>query len=85
MWRTHISHSVADPHGKENSVIHCVADPQVKEMRLTNSSERYGCQLRWLTGSIASSRFQVALKTTIVQHLVESFKSTPTIHSANFR
>ena len=29
MWRTHISHSVADLHVRGNNVIHYVADPQV--------------------------------------------------------
>ena len=33
MWRTHISHSVADPYVKGDSVIHCVADQQVKEIK----------------------------------------------------
>ena len=32
MWRTHISHSVADPHVRGDNVIHCVADPQLMEM-----------------------------------------------------
>ena len=42
MWQTHISHSVADPHVRENNVIHCVADPQVMEMKATNSPVSYG-------------------------------------------
>ena len=33
MWQIHISHSGADPHMRRNSVIHCVVDPQVKQMR----------------------------------------------------
>ena len=31
MWRTHISHSVADPHRRGNNIIPCVVDPQVME------------------------------------------------------
>ena len=42
MWRTRISHSVADPHVRGNNVIHCVADPQVWEMQATNSPVSYG-------------------------------------------
>ena len=33
MWRTHISHSVPDPHLRGSNVIHCVAEPQVMEKR----------------------------------------------------
>ena len=33
MWWTHISHRVVDPHVRGDSVIHCVVDLQVKEMR----------------------------------------------------
>ena len=33
MWRIHISHSVDDQHMRGNSVIHNVADTQVKGMR----------------------------------------------------
>ena len=42
MWRTHISQSMADPHVRGNNVIYCVADPQVKEMKATNSYESCG-------------------------------------------
>ena len=42
MWQTHISHSVADPHVRGNNVIHCMADPQMMEMKATNSSVNYG-------------------------------------------
>ena len=50
MWRTHISHSVSDPHMWGNNVIHCVADPQVTEKRKSalkscrdfSSSKSYG-------------------------------------------
>ena len=41
-WRTHISHSVADPHVRWKNVIHCVAVPQVREMWAKNSPESYG-------------------------------------------
>ena len=41
MWLTHISHSVADPHMRENSSVHCVVDPQVKEMKVTYGFEGY--------------------------------------------
>ena len=34
MRQTHISHSVVDPHVKGINVIHCVADPQLIEMKL---------------------------------------------------
>ena len=42
MWRTHISHSVTDPHVRGNNVIHCVADPKVRETKATNSPLSYG-------------------------------------------
>ena len=42
MWRTYISHSVADPHVRGNNVIHCVTDPQMMKMKATNSSVSYG-------------------------------------------
>ena len=32
MWRTHISHIVADPYVRGNNVVHYVADAQVTEM-----------------------------------------------------
>ena len=38
MWQTYISHSVVDSHVRRN-VIHFVEDPQVKEMKATNSSK----------------------------------------------
>ena len=43
MWRTHISHSVMDLHVRGNNVIHCVMDLQMKEIKVPNSSESYGC------------------------------------------
>ena len=43
MWRTHISHSVADPHVRGNNVIHYVADPQVMEMQAMISPVGYVC------------------------------------------
>ena len=39
MWQTYISHSVVDSHVRRNNVIHFVEDPQVKEMKATNSSK----------------------------------------------
>ena len=45
MWQTHISHSAVDPHVRGNSVTDCVKDPQVKEMKATNSFESDSCQL----------------------------------------
>ena len=42
----HISQCVTDPHVSGNIVINCVADPQMQEMKATNSYESYGCQLR---------------------------------------
>ena len=38
---THIFQSVADPHVRGNNVIHCVEDPQVREMQDTNSRVSY--------------------------------------------
>ena len=32
-----------DPHVRGNSVIHCVVDQQVKEMKATNSPASFGC------------------------------------------
>ena len=52
MWRTHISHSVADPHVRGNNVIHCVADPQVME--------------KW-TSALKVVRILVALKATVTE------------------
>ena len=45
--------NVVDPHFSQcggptcegDSVIYCVADPRVKGMKATNSSESYGCRL----------------------------------------
>ena len=45
MWQTHSSHNLADPHVRGNNVIHCVTDPQVMEIKATNSPVSYG----WLT------------------------------------
>ena len=52
MWRTHISHSVVDPHVRGNNVIHCVADPQVME--------------KW-TSALKVVRILVALKATVTE------------------
>ena len=42
MWWTHIFYSVVDPYVKGNYVTHCVADPQVKEIKAMDGSESYG-------------------------------------------
>ena len=34
--------NVADPHARGNNVIHCVADPQVRETKAMNSPVSYG-------------------------------------------
>ena len=43
MWGNHISESVAEPHVMGNTVIHCVVDPKVKEMKAKYGFESYDC------------------------------------------
>ena len=52
MWRTHISHSVVDPHVRGNNETHCVADPRVKVKR---------------TSALKVVRILVALKATVTE------------------
>ena len=42
---TYISHSMVDPDLRGDSVIRCVADLYVRQMKAENRSESYGCQL----------------------------------------
>ena len=43
MWVTHIFHSLSKAYVREDNVIHCVADLQVKKTKAVNISEYYGC------------------------------------------
>ena len=52
MWRNHIYHSVMDLHVRRNTVIHCVADPQVME--------------KW-TSALKIVRIFVALKAMVTE------------------
>ena len=65
MWLTHISYSVARPHARGDSVIYCVANEVVKEMKAMNSFWKHHV-----------FQVQVALKAIILWQLTEnkSFK-----------